>query len=89
MPTAAGIAGLCSVAWSIIAGLLAIRYCERRGAFVRYILLNVEMLRCLSRYRTLSRAETGHVGPLFYHFVIAINLALLLGVISVLVRWVP
>jgi hypothetical protein len=88
MPIAIGTVGLCCVVWSIVAGLVVVRYCERRGVSVSYLLLNVEMLRCLSRYRTFSRAETGHVGTLFYHFAIPINLALLLGIILVVVHWV-
>ena len=31
---------------------------------------------CVHRYARVTRPETGKTGPLFYHFVIAFNLAL-------------
>ena len=73
------------VAWAVVAGLLAVRYCERRGISVNPVLLSIEMLKCLSQYRKLTRGETGQVGPLFYHYVIPINTALVLVIILVIV----
>lgn len=75
------IAVIC-VAWAIVAGLSAVRYCQARGMSVNPAILGIEMLKGLSRYRRLTREETGHVGPLFYHYVIPINAALLIVIVA-------
>jgi len=87
MYTVATIILLCCVAWAVVAGLLAIRYCAKRGIEVNPVLLGIEMLRCLSRYRKLTHDEIGHIGPLFYHYVVSINAALVVGVALLIVRF--
>ena len=78
---------VCCVLWAVVAGLSAMSFCQRRGIRVNPVFLSIEMLNCLSQYRKLTRAETGHVGPLFYHYVIAINAALVLVVVLLVVRF--
>jgi len=78
---------VCCVVWAIVAGLSAMSFCQRRGIRVNPVFLSIEMLNCLSQYRRLTRAETGHVGPLFYHYVIPINTALVLVVVLLVVRF--
>jgi len=79
------VAAVC-VVWAIVAGLSAVGYCRKHGISVNFLFLRIEMLKCLSRYRTLTRAETGHVGPFFYHYVISINIALALILILVVIQ---
>ena len=86
MTTMIVILGLACVAWAMAAGLRAIGYCQKHGESVNVAFLGLEMVRCLGRYRTLSRAESGHVGPLFYHYVIPINVALLMALTLLLVH---
>ena len=74
------------LAWAASAGLLAVRYCEWHGASVNPAILGIEMLKCLSCYKKLTREETGHVGSLFYHFVIPINAALVLAIVLLVVE---
>ncbi len=85
MVVATGLA-VCCVVWAVVAGLSAIRFCQRRGIHVNPVFLGIGMLNCLSQYRRLTRAETGHVGPLFYHYVIPINTALVIVVVLLVVR---
>jgi len=75
-------------AWAVTAGLLTVRYCQRRGTAINPLLLGVGVLKCLGRYRELTEAETGHVGALFYHYIIAINVALIAAVALVLINHV-
>jgi hypothetical protein len=87
MNTIVATAAICCVAWAIVAGLSAVGYCQRRGISVNPVFLGIEMLNCLSQYRKLTRAQTGHVGPLFYHYVIPINMALVLVIVLLVVRF--
>ena len=78
---------VCCVVWAVVAGLSAMSFCQRRGIRVNPVFLSIEMLNCLSQYRKLTRAETWHVGRLFYHYVIAINAALVLFLGLLVVRF--
>jgi len=73
-------------AWAVTAGLLTVRYCQLRGTSVNPLLLGIGMLKCLGRYRGLTIAETGHVGALFYHYIVAINAALLATIALLLMK---
>lgn len=86
MTTIALVTLLGCAAWAVTAGLLTVRYCQLRGTSINPLLLGIGMLRCLGRYRELTVAETGHVGVLFYHFIIAINAALLAAIVLLLVK---
>ena len=78
---------VCCVVWAVVAGLSAMSFCQRRGIRVNPVFLSIEMLNCLSQYRKLTRAETGHIGLIFYHYVIPINTALVLVVVLLVVRF--
>ena len=51
-----------------------------------FLLLRFYILRYVSRYAELTSEETGRVGPLFYHYIISINLAALLAGALVLIH---
>ena len=70
-------------AWAVAASLLIARDLEKRGVHVSYLWLRVMILKYLSQYRQVTLQETGHVGSLFYHYVIPLNMALVLTIILV------
>ncbi len=71
-------------AWAVTAAVLIARDLERRGQPVSFLWLRFMILRHLSDYGRITAAETGHVGPLFYHYVVPLNVALVLAVVMVL-----
>ena len=77
---------VCGV-WAAVASLLIVRDLERCGVHVNYLWLRVMILKCLSQYRRVTLQETGHVGTLFYHYVIPLNLALVLTIILVVLMF--
>jgi len=79
-----GLICVCGV-WAVAASLLIARDLERRGVRISYLWLRVMILKYLGQYRRVTRAETGQVGSLFSHYVIPLNLALVLTIILVLV----
>ena len=74
-------------AWAAAASLLIARDLERRGVRVSYLWLRVMMLQYLGQYRRVTVQETGRVGSLFYHYVIPLNLALVLTIILVVLMF--
>ena len=75
------LAVLCAV-WAVTSAVLITVELDRRGIRTSFLLFRLLLFRNLSRYREITRNETGKVGPLFYSYVIAINAALLLGLVA-------
>jgi hypothetical protein len=71
--------------WAVTASLLMVRELERRGLPVNVVWLRLSLLQHLHQYRRITRQETGHTGPLFYHYTIPLNVALLATVAMVVV----
>jgi hypothetical protein len=43
------------------------------------------ILRYVYQYRKIIQAETGRVGPLFYHYVVPLNVAVVLVIVLAIV----
>ena len=74
-----------SVIWGIVAGMLIFSALQKRGEKVSFIWIRLMLPLYVYRYAQMTRAETGRVGPLFFHYVVAFNLALVAAVIGALV----
>ena len=66
--------------WAVTAALLIARDLDRRGMPVSFVWLRLMILKYLHQYVKITRQETGRVGPLFYHYVVPLNVALVLAV---------
>ncbi len=75
------------VVWAVVAAMSAVNYCQKHGVAVNLVLLRLEVLKCLSRYRALTKQETGRVGSLFYHYIVSINAALVLTIVALLIQF--
>ena len=75
-----GLLVVCAL-WAVVASLLIAVDLRRRGLRVSFLWLRLLILQYLARYRRLTRLEGGRVGPLFYHSVVPLNLALVLVLI--------
>jgi len=81
-----GLALVCAV-WGVVAAILIAADVQRRGVKVNFIWLRLLILKYLHEYAKLTREETGRVGPLFYHYVVPLNIALILCVILAIRGW--
>lgn len=74
---------LCGVASAVmIAGAL-----RNRGVEINWIWLRLFILsKYLGQYRDITRQETGRTGPLFYSYVIGMNLALVTAIAALILR---
>jgi len=54
-----------------------------RGEKVNFFLLRMMAPWYAHRYRKITREETGRTGPLFYHYVVSINGALVFAVVTI------
>jgi len=79
------LAALCGI-WAAVSAVLLTRSLDQRGLTTPFPFIRLFLFRNLGRYREITRSETGNVGPLFYSYVISINVALVLVMIAVAVR---
>jgi hypothetical protein len=77
------ISALCGVASSI----MITAELEKRGVKINWFLLRLFIVtRYLNQYRDITRQESGKTGPLFYWFVIAMNVALVSAILGLVLR---
>jgi hypothetical protein len=75
-----GLLMVCAI-WAVTASLLIARDLEERGVPVSFVCLRFAILKYLHQYSEITREDTGHVGSLFYHYVIPLNVALALAIV--------
>lgn len=76
-----------SVISGVISAVLIAFSLQKRGITVNWIWLRLLILsKYLNQYRDITRQETGRPGPLFYSYIIAMNLALLTGIAGFILR---
>ena len=78
-----GLGILCAF-WNIAVTLMIYGALERRGITVSFILLRLMAPVYAFRYKEITKSETGQVGGLFFHWLISINLALVLVVVGLI-----
>jgi hypothetical protein len=75
-----------AVVWGIVSGIRIYDFLRRRGDAGSFIWIRLMLPVYLSRYAKITRAENGRTGPLFFHYVIAFNLALVAVLIVVAIH---
>jgi len=77
------IAGI-AVVWFIVSGMMIVNELMKRGHKINFIFIKVMFPVYAHRYKKITLEETGKVGSLFYHWVIAINIALVFAVAAII-----
>ena len=73
-----------AVAWYIVSGIMIVSELQKRKQKINFIFIKVMLPIYAHRYKKITFDETGKVGSLFYHWVIAINTALVLGIAAII-----
>ncbi len=81
------IVALCCIIWSITALMMISAKVSKKGTRVHFFLITLLFFRYISIYEDLTRKETGRTGPLIYHFVIPLWIALILVVVWILLSF--
>ena len=77
-----------AVGWYIIAGIMIVNELMKRKHKIQFIFINVMLPVYAHRYKKITMEETGKVGSLFYHWLIAINAALVFGIAAVATKFI-
>jgi hypothetical protein len=75
-----------SVIWGVADAILLAVWLDKRGYPINMLLFRVLIIRYLNQYRDETLKETGKVGPLFYSYIVAMNLALVCAVVGLILR---
>ena len=76
--------GLFCAAWYVVTCILINKTLRDRGMNPSFLFLRVMILKYLGQYKEITRKETGRTGPLYYHYLISINAALVAFVLLAL-----
>lgn len=79
--------GAICVVWAVVAAVLIAADLQKRGMKVSLVWLRLMILKYLHEYSKVTREETGRVGPLFYHYVVPLNVALVVVVVLAVFSW--
>jgi len=76
-----------SALWGVASAVLITEALRKRGVKVNWVFLRFLILsKYLGQYRDTTRQETGRTGPLFYSYIIAMNLALVTAIVAIVLR---
>jgi len=78
--------GLLAVMWYITTTILIYDALRKRNIKVSFLFLRILIPKYASQYKEITLKETGKVGPLFYHWIISINIALISVILILLIR---
>jgi len=73
-----------AVAWYIVSGIMIINELLKRKQKINFVFIKLMLPVYAHRYKKITLEETGKVGTLFYHWVIAINIALVFAVTAII-----
>jgi hypothetical protein len=76
---------LACIVWSVTSLMLIMGKVSRSGTKVRFFLISLLFYRYISIYEDMTRKESGRTGPLVYHFVIPLWIALVLVIAWILI----
>jgi len=76
---------LCIV-WYLVTSALIIGALQQRKVKINFFLIRMLLPFYAGKYQKITREETGKTGPLFYHWIISINAALVFAVIALLFK---
>lgn len=77
------IAGI-AIVWHIVSGAMIVNELLKRKQKINFVLIKALLPVYAHRYKRITLEETGKVGSLFYHYVIAANVALVFALAAII-----
>ncbi len=63
-----------------------VSFIQQRGVKINWFLIKLYMPRYVSKYREITMRESGRPGPLFYRFIIFMNITLVTAILGAALR---
>jgi len=77
---------LACVAWGIVSSIVIASYLSNRGIKINFLFFRILILKYVHQYHEITKREIGRPGPWFYSYIIAMNSALVLVIIGLVLR---
>jgi len=79
------VAVACAI-WNVVTSLRIYDDLRRRKIPVNFLWLRVQAPKYAFQYKKITTLENGKPGPLFNHWIVSINLALLFGIAAIVAK---
>ncbi len=79
--------GLTAMLFNVIVTMIIISKLSRRGVKINVIFLRLLFPKYVHQYKKLVTQETGKESPLYYLWLVSINLALVLCIVGLLIKF--
>ena len=73
----------------VTSSMLICNYLAKRGEKLNFFLLRLKIISYASKYKSITREESGQTGNLYYWWIISVNLALLCFAILIMFSLFP
>ena len=77
------IAGI-AIVWYVVSSIMIVNELMKKKHKIQFVIINLMLLVYAHRYKKITLEETGKVGSLFYHWLIAVNTALVFALASII-----
>lgn len=77
---------LLSVGVFVVVSILIVQELRKRNVEINFFLLRLLIPKYAHRYKKITLQETGRVGPLFYPWILSINLAAVLAIVTLVIK---
>ena len=73
-----------AIVWFIVSSGMIVNELMKRNHKIKFIIINMMLPVYIQRYKKITLEETGKIGALYYHAVIAVNTALVFAVAAII-----
>jgi hypothetical protein len=77
------IAGI-AIVWYVVSSIMIVNELMKRKHKIQFVIINLMLPVFVHRYKKITLEQTGKVGSLFYHWLIAVNIALVFALASII-----
>jgi hypothetical protein len=85
-PTTFLVSALFFVVCNIVISILIMHELEKRNIKTNVLFMRFLIIRYVHQYREATVKERGHPGPLFYYWIISINMAAVTAIIGLILK---
>ncbi len=71
---------------NVLASILIVTELQKRGITINFIFLKMYIIKYAHQYKEITKKETGRAAPLFYLWIVSINVALVCAMLGLLLR---
>lgn len=73
-----------AIFWHIVSGAMIVNELMKRKQKIRFMIIKLMLPVYAYRYKKITLEETGKVGSVFYHYIIAANVALVFALAAII-----